>query len=85
MNAMPSSERPERLLTTREVAELLGLSPEAVLRRVRRGELPCFRLSSKVLRFRESEIVDVLEAMREGPEPFPRAGLQLVDENEEEG
>lgn len=60
---------PDRLLTTREVAELLGLSPEAVLRRWRAGELPGFRLSSKVLRFRESEILAWLEARRDGPEP----------------
>jgi excisionase family DNA binding protein len=45
-----------RLLTTRQVADLLGLSPETVLRRYRRGELPGFRLGSNVLRFRESEL-----------------------------
>ena len=46
-----------RLLTTRELAEYLGLSTEAVLRRWRRGEIPGgIRLASNVLRFRESEI-----------------------------
>jgi len=34
------------LLTTREVAALLGLSPATVLRRWRTGELPGFRISS---------------------------------------
>lgn len=57
----------DRLLTTREVGELLSLSPEAVLKRWRAGDLPGFRLSSKVLRFRESEIVAWLERHREGP------------------
>ncbi len=57
----------ERLLTTREVAELLSLSPESVLRRWRSGELPGYRLSSNVLRFRESE----LEAWLEGTRPEP--------------
>lgn len=57
----------ERLLTTREVAELLGLSSEAVLRRWRGGQLPGYRLSTKVLRFRESDVLDWLEARREGP------------------
>jgi len=57
----------ERLLTTRDVAELLGLSSEAVLRRWREGQLPGFRLSTKVLRFRESEVLDWLEAQRNGP------------------
>ncbi len=53
-----------RLLTTRQVAEFLGVSPETVLRRWRRGEIPGVRLASNVLRFRESEIerwVDGLE------------------------
>ncbi len=51
----------DRLLTTREVAAFLGMSPESVLRRYRRGELPGYRLSSNVLRFRESEIEAWLE------------------------
>lgn len=46
----------DRLLTTREVAAFLGLSPETVLRRYRAGELPGMRLASNVLRFRESEL-----------------------------
>lgn len=46
----------ERLLTTREVAAFLGMSPESVLRRYRREEIPGYRLASNVLRFRESEV-----------------------------
>lgn len=46
---------------------MLALSPEAVLRMWRRGELPGFRLSSRVLRFRESEILEWLEQRRCGP------------------
>lgn len=46
----------DRLLTTRQVAEYLGLSPETVLRRFRAGELPGFRLATNVLRFRASEV-----------------------------
>ncbi|MGI8478472.1 MAG: helix-turn-helix transcriptional regulator [Gaiellaceae bacterium] len=57
----------DRLLTTRQVADLLALSPETVLRRWRNGELPGFRLASNVLRFRESEI----EAWLEGTRPEP--------------
>ncbi len=56
-----------RLLTTRQVAAFLGVSPETVLRRWRRGEIPGVRLASNVLRFRESEIerwVDGLEERR---------------------
>jgi excisionase family DNA binding protein len=54
----------DRLLTTREVAAFLGVSPETVLRRWRAGEIPGFRLASNVLRFRESEIETWLEGTR---------------------
>ncbi len=45
-----------RLLTTREVADRLGLSSATVLRRWRAGELPGYRLGSNVLRFDEGDI-----------------------------
>jgi len=54
----------DRLLTTRQVADFLGLSPETVLRRWRAGELPGYRLASNVLRFRESELEAWLEEKR---------------------
>jgi len=54
----------ERLLTTRQLAEFLGVSPETVLRRWRAGKLPGYRLASNVLRFRESEIEAWLEGTR---------------------
>ena len=57
---------------------MLGLSPEAVLRRWRAGELPGFRLSSRVLRFRESEVLAWLERKREGPRP-PQPQLVGLD------
>jgi excisionase family DNA binding protein len=57
----------DRLLTTREVAAFLGVSPETVLRRWRAGELPGYRLGSNVLRFREAEIGEWLEMHRDGP------------------
>jgi len=45
-----------RLLTTRQVAELLSVSPETILRRWRAGEIPGYRLASNVLRFDEHDI-----------------------------
>jgi len=56
------------LLTTRDVAAFLGLSPEAVLRRWRAGEVPGFRLASNVLRFDEEEIMAWLDSLRAGPQ-----------------
>jgi excisionase family DNA binding protein len=50
-----------RLLTAREVAELLGVSAETVLRWHRAGKLPAIPLPSGAIRFRE----DALEAWLE--------------------
>jgi excisionase family DNA binding protein len=60
------------LLTTRDVAELLGLAPETVLRRWRSGELPGFRLASNVLRFAEHDIDNYLAERRRDTTPPPR-------------
>jgi excisionase family DNA binding protein len=52
------------LLTTREVAAWLGLSPETVLRRWRAGELPGYRLASNVLRFDPDDVLAYLRDRR---------------------
>jgi excisionase family DNA binding protein len=63
-----------RLLTTRQVGELLGLSPAAVLRRWRAGELPGYRLGSNVLRFAEADVeAFLLERRRDGRSEEDRA------------
>jgi excisionase family DNA binding protein len=43
-------------LTARQVADLLGVSTETVLRWTRRGELPAIRLPGGAIRFREDEL-----------------------------
>lgn len=62
-----------RLLTTREVAELLAVAPERVLRRVRAGELPAIRIASNALRFREEAIEAHLERLESVANPCPHA------------
>ncbi len=61
----------ERLLTARELADLLGLSPGTILDRFERGDLPGFRLDGgrigAPVRFRWSEIEAWLEEGRCGP------------------
>jgi excisionase family DNA binding protein len=61
----------ERLLTARELADLLGLSPSTVLDRFEAGDLPGFRLyGGRVgapVRFRWSEVEEMLERGRHGP------------------
>jgi excisionase family DNA binding protein len=55
----------DRLLTTREVAELLRVSPETVLRWHRTGRLPGGRrLGSNVLRFDRGEVEAWLDGTR---------------------
>lgn len=57
----------EHLLTAREVAELLGVSPATVLDRFQHGDLPGYRLFGKKggpVRFRLSEIEARIEGWR---------------------
>ena len=44
-----------RLLTAREVADVLGVNSETVLRWSRRGQLPTIRLPGGAIRYRESD------------------------------
>jgi excisionase family DNA binding protein len=53
----------ERLLTARELADLLGFSSSTVQDWSERGELPAFKLGGR-LRFRESEVLVWLEERR---------------------
>jgi excisionase family DNA binding protein len=62
----PSDHVRERLLTAREVAELLAVSVETVLRYARRGELPAIQLPGGQLRFREDDL-DAWVAARARP------------------
>lgn len=61
----------DRLMTAREVAELLGLSCATVLDRFERGDLPGYRLFGRKggpVRFRLAELEETLASWRvEGP------------------
>jgi excisionase family DNA binding protein len=57
------------MLTTREVAERMNVSPETILRRYRSGELPGFRIASNALRFDADELEVYLATLRGGPDP----------------
>jgi excisionase family DNA binding protein len=45
-----------RLLTTRDVAQILGVCPETVLRWIDTRGLPARRLTNRAIRFREDEV-----------------------------
>src|SRR4051794_40338241 len=59
--AVPAEQR-DPLLTAREVAERLGATPRWVLDRWAAGDLPGFRLTARMVRFRASEIDAWLES-----------------------
>lgn len=61
----------EPLVTAREVANHLGMTPRQVLARFERGDIPGFRLgkAGAPVRFRISEIEAWLDAQRIGPRP----------------
>jgi excisionase family DNA binding protein len=61
------------LLTAREVAEILGVSAETILRWTRRGELPAIRLPGGAIRYRESELDGWLEERA-----TPRRGVRTT-------
>lgn len=61
----------ERLLTARELGELLGFAAGTIVDWAERGKLPCFKIGGR-LRFRESEVVEWLEARRVGDRPSLR-------------
>jgi excisionase family DNA binding protein len=54
------------LLTAREVADLLSVTSETVLRWTRRGELPAFKMPGGAIRYRRAELDDWLEARMTG-------------------
>ncbi len=68
---LPWVELTERLLTARELAEVISLSPNTVLDWFEAGRLPGFRLGGRKggpVRFRLSEIEVVLESWRAEPD-----------------
>lgn len=46
----------DKLLTTKEVAEWLGLSIHAVYRKVQQGEIPHLRIGPKTVRFNRARL-----------------------------
>jgi excisionase family DNA binding protein len=53
----------DRLLTVRELAERLGISSGTAYHWISQRRLPCVRLSSRCVRFRESDVEKMLEEL----------------------
>ena len=54
------SDRPEKLITPREAAEILNVDPATVRRCVRLGLLPARRLPSGYIRLRREDVEKLL-------------------------
>ena len=63
MRQAQTYREPDRLLTTRVVAERLGVKPTTLRRWAREGRVPSYRVGRKTLRF---DLADVFAAIREG-------------------
>ena len=59
----------DRLLTVRELAERLGISPGTAYHWLSQGRLPCVRFSSRCVRFREVDVQKMLEQLRQATSP----------------
>ncbi len=69
----------DRLLTARELAEQLGLSPGTVLDWFERGDLPGFKLGGKAVRFRSREVEAWLSTCRRGPRVEALGRLEPIE------
>lgn len=67
----PIEEREEKLYTTPQVAEHLGVSENTVRRLVKRGELECIKTSGKHRRFSELQVQKYVKRQREAVEAVP--------------
>jgi excisionase family DNA binding protein len=54
----------EKLLTTREVSQVLGLSEQDVIDLAKASLLPSFKVAGEFLRFRKDDILEVKETIK---------------------
>jgi excisionase family DNA binding protein len=54
----------EKLITTREASQLLGVSEQDVLSLTTSGQLSCIKVGGEYVRFRKKDIVSIKDAVR---------------------
>lgn len=57
----------QRLMTSTDVGEILGISTKTVHKLVREGRLGCVQVTAKERRFTEGQIKAYIEAQSQGP------------------
>ena len=51
----------EKLLSTSDVCDILGLTNKTVLKYIKQGKLSPIRLNKRVFRYRPSEVISLLD------------------------
>ena len=54
----------EKLLTTREVSQILGISEKEVIELANQGKIPSYRIAGEFLRFEKKEIFKIKNELR---------------------
>lgn len=65
MSSTPSTSTPALLLTARDAAAVLAISPRTLWAMTASGELPCVRIGRSV-RYTPRDLADYIERQREG-------------------
>ena len=61
----------DRLLTIRELAERLSISPGTAYHWLSQRRLPCVRFSSRCVRFRESDVQELIQQLTDAARNAP--------------
>jgi excisionase family DNA binding protein len=54
----------EKLITTREASQLLGISEQDVLSLITSGQLNCIKVGGEYIRFRKKDIISIKDVVR---------------------
>lgn len=69
----------DRLMSTREAAEYLGMSLYWVQTNRISAELPAIKVSARRYKYRQSELADWVERRRVNPAPRAKSKSQKID------
>jgi len=70
MNKVKQVENEERLLKVEDVAQMLSIKPVTVYQWYEQGRLKGFKLGSRLVRFRKTEVDSFLQEIETGKEYY---------------
>jgi excisionase family DNA binding protein len=68
----------EKLLTIRELAERLNIAEGTAYHWLSEGRLPCVRFSKRCVRFREADVMQMLDELSTGHSETPESQLDTA-------